>query len=116
MNIPDDWEQELMLHEWKMMKISQYQLYWNTDFFLNIYEFPNGIRLNLTSSMYVRIYAHKEFSPLIEKTIEDWEYEKKDAKKEDTVEYRAKTRAISKGIKMRKDMENLLWDLFSLIS
>ena len=44
MEIPDDWQEELLLHDWKRMRIERCKLAAAAT--RNIYDFPNGIHFH----------------------------------------------------------------------
>ncbi|MCK4567237.1 MAG: hypothetical protein KAU48_08000, partial [Candidatus Thorarchaeota archaeon] len=113
LKIPDDWEQELMLHSWKMMKITQHQRMNYENFYLNIYEFPNGLKIDCRPQG-LRIYINIEFSGMVERIIDNWECKKKDCKGNETCIYHLSGKSKAGVKQLRKDLEDLLWDLYSL--
>ncbi len=113
MKLPNNWEQELMIHSYKMMKLTQHQIIFYNNFYGNVYTFPNGIKVESARIADIKIYVHIEFSGMVESLLEDWKSDKKDASN-DIVEFSIKSKESMKEEKLRKDFEDLLWDLYSL--
>ena len=68
MEIPENWQEELLLHDWKMMRIERCR-----DAFLTgaSYNFPNGIHLE-----YATIRVNLEKAPAVMTALSDWEPKK----------------------------------------
>ena len=83
------------------------------NFYLNIYEFPNGLKIDCRPQG-LRIYINIEFSGMVERIIDDWECKKKDCKGNETCIYHLSGKSKAGVKQLRKDLEDLLWDLYSL--
>ena len=66
MDIPKDWQEELMLHDWKMMRVERC----NDAFTENSsrYKFPNGIHLR-----FITLEIDVERAPAVVAALSDWE-------------------------------------------
>lgn len=94
------------------MKLIRHQRLFHSDF-NNIYTFPNGVEVECQKSRDIKIRANVEFSGLVEQMLGNWGY-KKDRKSDETVEYRLSDKSESGEMMRRKDLEDLLWNLYSL--
>ncbi|MHA1908250.1 MAG: hypothetical protein ACW98Y_13205 [Candidatus Thorarchaeota archaeon] len=108
MTLPDNWEQELMIHSWKMMRIDRckYGPYYGR----RNYIFPNGIRVEHFSKILVDL----EFSGLVESLLEGWKYKKKVNEKKGEVVFHTRIEDIEGKPKRLGDYEDLWWELYSL--
>ena len=84
------------------------------NFYHNIYEFPNGLKIECQSNIEIKIYVNIEFSGMVERIIDDWECKKKDCKGNETCIYDLSGKSKAGVRQLRKDLEDLLWDLYSL--
>ena len=65
MDIPDNWQEELMFHDWKMMRIERCNM--GTYPQVISYKFPNGIHLHALS-----IKVDFEKAPAVMAALSDW--------------------------------------------
>jgi len=73
MEIPENWQEELMLRDWKNMRIERCQGLGGPHAW---YRFPNGVRLQ-----YSKIKVDLERAPAVVAALSDWEPEMKVNKK-----------------------------------
>lgn len=112
MKLPDNWEEEVMLHSWKMMKIERCR---HSD--SHIYIFPNKITVRGAI-----VFVDIERARAVEALLEEFEYEKK--VKDNIVEIKLKHRKYEKepmkGVVYffltKGNYEEFLWNLYAIDS
>ncbi len=103
MEIPENWQEELMLHDWKMMRIERCKDAYGPG--TPWYNFPNGIRLQ-----YATIKVDFERANAVVAALSDLEPKKKVKKGIATIKLNwDRLDAMTKG-----ELEDLLWRIYSL--
>ncbi|MHA1637569.1 MAG: hypothetical protein ACTSUO_09840 [Candidatus Thorarchaeota archaeon] len=106
--IPENWEEELMLHSWKMMRIERCSKDpYNT--ILGYWHFPNGIEIE----RFRKISVNMEFGNLVESILEDWEIKKKLDKKKGNIIFELSLKDFANRM-THGEYFDMLWSLYSL--
>ncbi len=103
MEIPENWQEELMLHDWKMMRIESCK-----DAYHPVppwYNFPNGIRLQ-----YATIKVDFERANAVVAALSDWEPKMKVKNGVATIKVNwDRYKVMTKG-----ELEDFKWRIYSL--
>ena len=102
MEIPDNWQEELMLREWKKMRVERCKLPFRVG---NIYRFPNGIQLE-----HSLIQVDLEKAPALMVALSDFEPRKD--KNKDPVKIRINMKRYKE--MTEGEIEDFRWLLHSL--
>ena len=103
MEIPENWQEELMLHDWKMMRIDRYRSGFTPE--ARVWRFPNGVYF---TGFTIKVDFEK--APAVVAALSDWEPKKKVKKGIATIELNWDIYAkMSKG-----EFDDLLWRIYSL--
>jgi len=105
MEIPDNWQEELMLHEWKMMRINRCRRAISRT--VDAYYFPNGVYIHDTT-----INVDFEKANSVVAVLSDWEPKK-------TVKKGIATIHLDWDIykkRSKEEFDDLLWRLYTLDS
>ena len=100
MEIPENWQEELMLHDWKMMRIERCR-----DSTERAYKFPNGIRFQFTT-----LEVDVERANAVLAALSDWEPKMKVKNGIATIKIKwDRYKVLTKG-----ELEDLKWRIYSL--
>ena len=99
MEIPENWQEELMLHDWKMMKIERCKNQYD-----NWYSFPNGIDYR-----YATFRVHVEKANALVNKLSKWNPKKK--VKGDVATIKTEWKKIYK--LSTGEFEDFLWEIYS---
>jgi len=103
MDISQTMKDEVVLHNWKMMKLERCRATWGMG---ENYIFPNGIGVSMyLGKRPVKIQAHVEQAKEVESLVEGTEYTRK--AKKGRIEF-------SVPFVTRGDYLDLLWDLYTI--
>ena len=101
MEIPENWQEELLLHDWKMMRIDRCRISNSSE----AYDFPNGLSYHFTT-----IKVDFEKANAVVAALSDLEPKKKVKKGEATIKLNwDRYKVLNKG-----EREDLLWRIYSL--
>ena len=103
MEIPENWQEELMLHDWKMMKIERCKqaMAVGTPW----YHFPNGLQLRLAT-----IKVDLERAKAVIHALSDWDPKMKVKKGIATIKLNWKRYNIM----TEGELEDFIWRIYSL--
>ena len=102
MEIPENWKEEIMLHDWKMMRIERCRDAFRTGM---SYNFPNGIHLE-----HATIRVNLEKAPAVMTALSDWEPKKSMDRGSVKIRLNSKRyKDLTVG-----ELEDLKWRIYSL--
>jgi hypothetical protein len=103
MEIPDNWQEELMLHDWKLMKIERCKRAFMTG--APTYDFPNSIQLRLST-----IKIDFERANAVVAAMSDWQPMMKVKKGVATIKLNwNRYKSLTEG-----ELEDFKWRIYSL--